>query len=66
MYTETQKFRQPLIWALLVGCLTLYRWQAVGVGIMTGVLILFWFLLIGTQQPEQVRKLAEKDYTPNR
>ncbi|MFD2571501.1 hypothetical protein ACFSUS_12705 [Spirosoma soli] len=46
VYREIQAFRQPWLWVLLLFSLgtTLYRWQPLGIGIMVGMLALFWFL----------------------
>ena len=51
MYKETQKFRQPWLWVLLLCSLgvVLYRWQPAGVAIMLGILGLFWSLALDTQ-----------------
>ncbi|WP_138994574.1 hypothetical protein [Larkinella sp. C7] len=51
MYKETQHFRQPWLWVLLLGSLALviYRWQPINVGIMAGVMGLFWFLRLETR-----------------
>lgn len=55
MYKETQKFRQPWLWVLLLYSLgvVLYRWQPVGVAVVLGVLSLFWFLALETQIDEK-------------
>ena len=50
MYREIQKFRQPWLWAILLGSLgvVLYRRDPVAIGVMGGVLALFWFLQLET------------------
>ncbi|MGM9507660.1 hypothetical protein ACS5NO_08030 [Larkinella sp. GY13] len=57
MYKETQHFRQPWLWLLLLGSLALviYRWQPIHVGIMAGIMGLFWFLRLETRiDPEGI------------
>ncbi|MBD2757471.1 hypothetical protein [Spirosoma validum] len=51
MYKETQKFRQPWLWALLVYSMgvVIYSGQLVGVAIMLLVMALFWFLTLQTR-----------------
>ncbi|MGA0556415.1 hypothetical protein ACO2Q8_07185 [Larkinella sp. VNQ87] len=50
MYTETQKFRQPWAWVLLLACLgvVLYAGQLGGILIVLAVIALFWFLKLET------------------
>ncbi|MGV3557197.1 hypothetical protein [Larkinella arboricola] len=51
MYQEKQQFRQPWLWALLLGVLgvTLYRQESVSIGIVVAVLGLFAFLRLETR-----------------
>ncbi|MFC5409982.1 hypothetical protein ACFPMF_11730 [Larkinella bovis] len=51
MYQEKQQFRQPWLWALLIGVLgiSLYRQEFVAIGIVVAVLVLFAFLRLDTR-----------------
>jgi len=55
MYEETQKFRQPWLWALLIGCLgiIIYSGQFVGAVVILTVMALFWFLTLQTKIDEE-------------
>ena len=50
MYKETQQFRQPWAWVLLLVCLAfvVYRWQPGGIAIVLAVIALFWPLKLET------------------
>jgi hypothetical protein len=51
MYKETQKFRKPLLWTLLIYSLgvVIYSGQIAGIVIMLVVMALFWFSTLQTQ-----------------
>jgi hypothetical protein len=51
MFNEIQKFRQPWLWIILAfsAGVVLYQWQPISVGILVGVLTLFWFLTLETR-----------------
>ncbi|MFD1143797.1 hypothetical protein ACFQ4C_21895 [Larkinella insperata] len=55
MYQEKQQFRQPWLWALLIGVfgLALYRQEPISVGIVVAVLGLFWVLRLETRIDEE-------------
>lgn len=50
MFKETQQFRQPWLWVLLIGVfgISLYRQEFIAVGIVVAVIALFGFLRLET------------------